>query len=132
MPRIYIALLANAALIVGVILFQIWSNGAIGDALFFKTIGTAVTMGIFMSFVAVFRMDFAALESRALGYFIITAAGIIETMIVLAIWEIWVPNALFFKVIGTIGVLTGLAFYILSLKEDILRERRQKKEGYLD
>lgn len=132
MPRIYIALLANAALIVAVILFQIWTEGAIGDALFFKTIGTAVTMGLFLSFVAVFRMDFAALESRALGYFIITAAGVIQTMVILAIWEIWVPGILFFKLIGTIGVLTGLAFYILSLKEDILRERRQKKEGYLD
>lgn len=132
MPRIYIALLANAILIVGVIVFQIWSEGAIGEDLFFKTIGTAVTMGVFLSFVSIFRMDFAALESRALGYFIIIAAGLIETMIVLAIWDIWVPNVLFFKFIGTIGVLTGLAFYILSLKEDILRERRQKKEGYLD
>lgn len=132
MPRIYIALLANALLVVGVILFQIWTEGAIGDALFFKAIGTAITMGLFLSFVAVFRMDFAALESRALGYFIITAAATIQTMIILAIWEIWVPGILFFKLIGTIGVLTGLAFYILSLKEDLLRERRQKKEGFLD
>lgn len=132
MPRLYIALFANALLIVGVVLFQIWSDGALSGALFFKTIGTAITAAIFLSFVAVFRMDFAALESRALGYTILTLAGVIEAMIVLAIWEIWIPDALFFKIGGSIGVLTGLAFYILALKEDILRERRQKKQGYLD
>ena len=132
MIRIYTALFANAVLLAGVVLFQVWSDGEIAGDLFFRLIGTGVIMGVFLSFTALLRMDFANLESRALGWAILALAFAVQAMALLAVWDLWVPNALFWKLIGTFGVLIALALYILNLKEDLLRESRQKKDNYLD
>jgi hypothetical protein len=132
MNRLYIALFANAVLLAGLVIYQIWSGGGVAGDLFFKLIGTGITVGIFLSFAAILRMDFANLASKRLGWVVFFLALGLEIMALAAIWEIWVPDALFWKVALTGGILLGLAFYLLNLKEDLLREVRQKKHDYLD
>jgi hypothetical protein len=131
MNRLYTALLVNAVLLAGLLLLNIWSVMHGGD-LFFKLIGTSVTMGLFLSFTAIFKMDFANLTSRKLGYAVLTLAFVLECMALMAIWDIWTPDALFWKISVSAGILVGLSFYLLNLKEDLLRETRQKKNDYLD
>lgn len=130
-PRLYLAFLINAVVMTGLIMLQIWV-GNVDEYFFIRFLGTGLLIGIFLSFVAIFRADFAALESRVLGYIILALALCIEIALIVMLWDLWFFDIPLLKILVTLAVFLGLAFYVLSLKEDLLRERRQRKDGFLD
>ncbi len=132
MNRLHLLMLANAVLIAGVILMTVWGISPMTDTTAFRIVGSSVTLLLYLSFLTIFRMDFAGLESKRLGWVILGLVTVLEGLALLALWDIWVYNPFFAKFAATCGVLVALAFYLLSLREDIVREKRQKDEGYLD
>ena len=131
MSRLYLTLLLNGLMIAGVILFQIWTGGALAEDLTVKLLSTGGVTLLFLSFIAIIKMDFGNFESRTLGFTIIGLASALQGLALLAIWNIWTPDAFFFKIVGTCGVLLGLSFYVLNLREDLIREKRQKDDDFL-
>lgn len=132
MKRLYAVMLVNALVIAGVILMTVWGISPFSDDFTFRVIGTCITLVLYLSFTTIFRMDFATLESKTVGYAILGFASALELFALLALWEIWTPDKLFLQFIATFGILIALGFYLLSLREDILREKRQKDGGFLD
>lgn len=132
MTRLYAGLLGSALLIAGVVLYEVWTGGAMPGEVAFRLIASAGVTMLFLSFVAIVRLDFANFESRRLAYAILGLAYGLEGLALLGIWDVWTPDGLFTKVAVTLGVLLGLCLYILSLREDFIREKRMKDHDYLD
>lgn len=132
MNRLHALMLANAVMVAAIILIQIWGGAILAESTAFRLIGSGVIVGLYLSFLTVFRMDFAALESKNLGYAIITFISVLGAMALAVIWDVVDVGNTFIKITATLGVLLALAFYLLSIREDLIREKRQKDNGFLD
>ena len=68
---------------------------------------------------------------RALSLFLVALAVAAALIIILHIWGVDL-GALFYKLLGTIGVLAVLAGFVLAVKSDFAEHKRLKDENFLD
>lgn len=132
MNRLHLLMLANAVMVAAIVLAQIWGGAFLAESTVFRLIGSGIIAGLYLSFIAVLRMDFAALESKNLGYAITILVSGLAGMALVVIWDLVEANDSFLKIAATLGVLLALAFYLLSIREDLIREKRQRDNGFLD
>lgn len=68
---------------------------------------------------------------RALTYLLIFLALAAALIIILHIWGVDF-GVLFYRLLGTIGVLAVLAGFLLAVRSDFSEHKRLKDENYLD
>lgn len=69
---------------------------------------------------------------RALVYALIGLVTLGGLVVILQIWGVLFDPSLFFKLLGTIGVLVLVAGFLLVVQLDFGEHKRLKDENYID
>lgn len=73
------------------------------------------------------KIDFQTLF-KCITYLVIAAV----TLILLQMWLQLFNVLVFWKLLGTLGLLGGLAAFLIAIKQDIADEKKLRDDKYLD
>lgn len=73
------------------------------------------------------KIDFQTLF-KSMVYLVVAAAA----LVLLQMWLHPFNTVVFWKLLGTIGILGGLAAFLIAIKQDIDDEKKLRDEKFLD
>lgn len=122
-------LMGIIAAVMGIV--QMWWS-PFGWDLFIKTLVTIIILGTLISFLIAIDYDLPGSKGKFVLGILVLLAILGSSLVIGQIWWSFLAFEIFWKILVTLVIVTGLLAFIMAVSEDFGGNKKLKDEKYID